>query len=110
MDDQVMKLLFDAQQAIDSILSFTKPIANFNEYKKNKLVRRAVERELEIVGEIMKRLRDKHPEISINGKDQIIGFRNRLSHGYDSVDDAIVWGILIRHIPVLKNEIDVLIG
>jgi uncharacterized protein with HEPN domain len=37
---------------------------------------------------------------------QMISFRNRLIHGYDSVDDAIVWDILVRKLPALGRQVD----
>jgi len=71
------------------------------------MLRRAVEREFEIIGEGLKRLRDAEPDIleTITAAHAIIGFRNRLAHGYDTIDDAIVWGIVQGHIPKLINDL-----
>jgi uncharacterized protein with HEPN domain len=77
------------------------------EYKKLLFdIKTAIERELEIIGEAAKRLRDEFPEVAeqISGLDKIIGFRNILAHGYDVISNEIVWKILEIHLPVLKKE------
>ena len=62
MERQISKFLGDIVKSIDSINSFTEQTKTFADYKNNKLVRRAVERELEIIGEAMKRLLQLNPE------------------------------------------------
>lgn len=73
------------------------------------MLRRAVEREFEIIGEALNRIEKIDGNISINGKRQIIGLHNRVIHGYDKIDDEIIWGIIVRHLPVLKNDVEKLI-
>jgi uncharacterized protein with HEPN domain len=70
------------------------------------MLRRAVEREFEIMGEALKCVDKIDPTINISSKRQVIGMRNRVIHGYDKIDDEIVWGIIIRHLPILRTEID----
>ena len=50
------------------------------------------------------------PDIPISEKHLIIGMRNRVIHGYDKIDDGIVWGAIIKHLPVLKKEIEQLLS
>lgn len=69
------------------------------------MLRRAIEREFEIIGEAMSRIVKLDEKINITTKKQIINMRNRVIHGYDKVDDAIVWGTIVRHLPVLKKEV-----
>jgi uncharacterized protein with HEPN domain len=71
----------------------------------NKMLRRAVEREFEIIGEAMSRIDKFNPEITISSKRQIISMRNRVIHGYDKIDNEIIWGTIVRHLPSLKKEI-----
>ncbi len=71
----------------------------------NKMLRRAVEREFEIIGEAMSRIDKINPEITISSKRQIISMRNRVIHGYDKIDNEIIWGTIVRHLPSLKKEI-----
>ncbi|GHT63396.1 antitoxin [Bacteroidia bacterium] len=106
MEIEVKKYLFDIQQSIISIESYLGEQRDFNLYMSNQMLRRAVEREFEIIGEAINRIEKISPEIEISQKKQIIGMRNRVIHGYDKIDDAIVWGTIVRHLPVLKTEID----
>ncbi|MBU2650095.1 MAG: DUF86 domain-containing protein [Bacteroidetes bacterium] len=110
MNDQLKKYLFDIKEAILSIESYFQGKKQFDIYSKEKMLRRAVERELEIIGEAINRLDRIDSSIEISGKNQIIGMRNRVIHGYDKVDDEIIWGIIIKNLPVLKKKVDDLLN
>jgi len=73
------------------------------------LIRRAVERELGIIGEAMNKILSLDDKIEIEHSRRIIDLRNRVIHGYDKVDNGVIWGILKRHIPKLSEEINKLI-
>lgn len=73
------------------------------------MLRRAIEREFEIIGEAMKRIEKLDSTISISGKRQIVSLRNRVIHGYDKIDNELIWGIIVRHLPSLKTEVDKLL-
>ena len=105
MNNEINKFLFDIQVSIESIENFLGKTRDFNIYKSNKMLRRAIEREFEIIGEALNQLDKLDPDIEISSKRQIIGMRNRVIHGYDKIDDEIIWGTIVRHIPVLKSEI-----
>jgi uncharacterized protein with HEPN domain len=60
---------------------------------------------LEIIGEAVNRILKKDDSFIINNAKQIIGTRNRIIHGYDTVSDDMVWSIVINHLPSLKDEI-----
>ena len=70
----------------------------------------AVERNLEIIGEAVKRLIEKYPGIKITNARRIIDTRNKISHGYDEIDNATIWGIIINHLPTLKLESESLLN
>lgn len=106
---EIYKYLFDIKESIDSIEKYLENKHNFNTYQRDKMLRRAVEREFEIIGEALNRIDKIDNTIAITSKRQIINMRNRVIHGYDNVDNAIVWGIIIRHLPVLKDEINALL-
>jgi len=106
MDNKVKKYLFDIKESIQSIESYLEDRRDFNIYRKNKMLRRAIEREFEIIGEAMNRIDKMDLEIKISSKTQIISMRNRVIHGYDKVDDEIIWGTIVRHLPTLKREIN----
>lgn len=106
MDSRVRKYLLDIQESIHSITTYLGEINDFFSYQKDKMLRRAVEREFEIIGEAMNRIIKIDPQIGITSKKQIIRMRNQVIHGYDQVDDGIIWGTIQRHLPILLNEVD----
>ena len=109
MSDKLKKYLFDIQESIVSIESYLGDKRNFYEYLHNKMLRRAIEREFEIIGEAMNRIVKIDSNIAISSKHHIIGMRNRVIHGYDKVDNEIIWGTIVRHLPVLKKEVNALL-
>lgn len=109
MDNNVKKYLFDLKESIESIESYLGDKRDFNIYIKNKMLRRAIEREFEIIGEAMNRIDKIDSEIKISSKIQIINLRNRVIHGYDKVDNEIIWGTIVRYLPTLKREITLLL-
>jgi uncharacterized protein with HEPN domain len=106
MEVEIKKYLYDIQESIDSIEKFLYGKHDFKIYAADKMLRRAVEREFEIIGEAMSRIEKIDPAIEISGKRQIISMRNRVIHGYDKIDNEIIWGTIVRHLPGLKAEID----
>jgi uncharacterized protein with HEPN domain len=105
MNSEIQKFLFDIQVSVESIETYLGEKRDFKLYKENKMLRRAVEREFEIIGEALNYIEKIDADIKISGKRQIISLRNRVIHGYDKIDDEIIWGIVVRHLPVLKTEI-----
>lgn len=69
------------------------------------MLKRAIEREYEIIGEALNRITKIDPDIEISDIRKIISLRNRVIHGYDIVDDTIIWGIIVKYMPILKKEI-----
>ena len=110
MDNEIKKYLFDIQESIDSIQKYLGDKRDFKVYISDKMLRRAVEREFEIIGEAMSRIEKLDSTIEISSKRQIISMRNRVIHGYDKIDNEIIWGTIVRHLPTLKVEIDSLLG
>ena len=72
--------------------------------------RRAVERNIEIIGEAMDRILKRDKLFQLPNSRKIVDTRNRIIHGYDTVSDEIIWGIVIKHLPALKAEIEKLLG
>ena len=95
--------------AIELIEEFTLGINDFNIYDKDRKTQSAVERQLAIIGEALNQLRKIEPNIEIENDTQIIGFRNRLIHAYDSLDNSIIWVIINKYLKKLKIEIQNLI-
>lgn len=72
-------------------------------------MKRAIERDLEIIGEAMNRILREDPDLQIENAKRIVGLRNQIIHGYDSVSDENIWGIVINHLPKLKTKVEKLI-
>jgi uncharacterized protein with HEPN domain len=111
MDNEVKAWLYDILNAIMEIDSFFIDIPKeFSTYKDDLRTRRAIERNIEIIGEALSRIITKEDAIRISNTRKIVDTRNRIIHGYDSVSDEIIWGIIINHIPVLQTEVKDLLG
>ena len=111
MDERILKWLFDIKLAIEEIDSyFESSEMDFFKYKENLMLKRAVERDLEIIGEAINRIVKRNPEFEdkITNAKAIIGLRNQVIHAYDNISDENIWSILINHLPKLKGEIDAL--
>ena len=103
---QEKKLLYDILNAIISIDMHLEGRRNFEEYKANKTKRRAVERELEIIGEAVSNLLKINPDISISYARLIVDLRNKIIHAYDNVNDIIIWKVIMKDMPVLQKEVE----
>ncbi len=106
MKREVKKYLFDIKTSIDSINEFIGEKRDFFDYLNNKMLRRAVEREIEIIGEAMNHILKISPDIKIDNARKIVDARNWVIHGYDKVDDVVLWGIISNHLPNLKIEVE----
>ena len=109
MNNQTRKLLFDVLESTNAIRDWCAR-RTFDEYISDRQFRRAVEREFEVIGEALARLRRINPALAntINQLNRVVDFRNRIIHGYDSVDDATVWGFVADRLPQLVAEVSTL--
>lgn len=105
MDDYINSWLFDIKTSIEEIDSFFPDGKVFEAYRNDLKTRRAVERNIEIIGEAMTRILKRSPEIPISNSRKIVDARNRIIHGYDEVSDDVIWGIIVNNLPVLKSEV-----
>lgn len=105
MNDKTRKLLFDVLDSGHAIREW-RAGRSFDEYFSDRKFRRAVEREFEIIGEALNRLSEEDADTAgqIPELPRIVAFRNRIIHGYDSVDDATVWGVIDQHLPLLVAQ------
>lgn len=107
MDNRINAWLEDILRSIDEIFDFLPNKRDFFEYKKDIKTKKAVERNIEIIGEAVNRIsKYKYSEIKIQNAKKIIGTRNRIAHEYDSISDEIIWTIIIKELPELKKEIN----
>lgn len=106
-DEYILKHLQDVLDAINELEGFFIDFPKrFDLFEKDRLRICAVERKTEIMGEAINRIRKKDPTFVIPNAKDIINTRNRIIHGYDSVETEFLWGLVIRHIPLLKKDIE----
>ena len=106
MNQRINKHLADIQECIEQIESFTGTLNNFYEFHDNIMLKKAVERNLEIIGESLNSILKSEPAIQITNARQIVDLRNKLIHEYDKIDDVVIWGIVKKHLVLLKDEIN----
>ncbi len=107
MDNKINAWLEDIERSINEIFDFLPKEKNFIEYQKDLKTKKAVERNIEIIGEAVNRIL-KHKDadkIQIKNTQRIIGTRNRIAHEYDAISDEVIWTIIIKELPELKKEI-----
>ncbi len=104
------KLLYDVLQAAKNLEQFGSG-KSIVDYHTDVLLRSAIERQFEIVGEALRRLSKDDPASAarVHEHQRIIAFRNILIHGYAEVDDRIVWDILQTKLPTLRREVEALL-
>jgi uncharacterized protein with HEPN domain len=111
MNDETRKNLIDVLQASEEIEGFVAGM-DLKAYQSSAVTQRAVERDFEIIGEALNRIRNTDSEVleRISEHRRVIGFRNILIHGYDVVDESIVWEAVRKHLPILVREINGIMG
>ena len=103
---EAKKYLYDIQQAAKRVADFTAG-KRFEDYHGNAMLRAAVERQFEIIGEALAQLAklDEKLAARLSERRRIIAFRNILIHGYTQVDDRIVWDIVNSKLPALRRQV-----
>ena len=107
MDDEIKTWLYDILQSINEIDSYydDKPRI-FKDYITDIKTKRAIERNLEIIGEAVNRILKKDKNVKLENAGKIVATRNRIIHGYDKISDDLIWSIVINHLPKLKTEVN----
>jgi uncharacterized protein with HEPN domain len=110
MQLEAKKYLYDIQQAVERIVEFTAG-KRFEDYRSNPMLRAAVERQFEIIGEALVRLVRLAESLAsrITEHRRIVDFRNILVHGYADVDDRVVWDVVQTKVPVLRRQVEALL-
>lgn len=103
------KFLKDIEQAGLNIDIHLEGRRVFSEYANNITKRRAIERELEIIGEATNNLLKTNPDFPISFARKIVDLRNRVIHAYDGIDEIIIWKVIMKDLPVLINEVQQLL-
>ena len=103
--------LFEIARAGELIVQFT-AARQLEDYLGDVLLRSAVERQFEIIGESMSRLARAEPTVATQIPDyrRIIAFRNILIHGYAQVDDRLVWDVVQSYLPQFRDTVNALMA
>lgn len=110
MTEQAKKYLSDIRTAIDRIQSFTIGLDTYEQYQDDLKTQSAVERQLGIIGEATGQYRKLNDAVLLEHIHQIVGFRNRIIHSYDSLDNTLIWAVLQNHLPLLSIQINRILG
>jgi len=107
---EVLKLLWDIAEACALMAEFTEG-KTYADYVSQKMLRSAVERQLEIAGEALSQVLRLEPDLAdrVTQARDIVAFRNRLIYAYGTIGHDIVWGIVQRDVPFLRREVDALL-
>ena len=106
MNIEIKTWLYDILNSINEIEGFLadKP-KDFTLYQTDLRTKRAIERNVEIIGEAMNRILNRDSTIEFSNSRKIVDTRNRIVHGYDTVSDEIIWSIVVKYLPLLQSEI-----
>ena len=107
MDESILKYLEDVRLACEDVEQFFVNYSNrFDVFSNDRLMIRAVERSAEIMGEAINRILKKEPDFSLPNARAIVQTRNRIIHSYEKVENEFLWGLVKRHIPDLKKDVE----
>ena len=105
MHPEIEIWLKDIELSIKEIHGFLPDKGTYADFQNDLKTRKAIERNIEIIGEAMSRIREIDPDILISDSRKIVDTRNRIIHGYDSVSADVIWLIVTRDLPILENEV-----
>ena len=102
------------QKYLEDVLTACKEVSSFFEnqpkhFKDDTLRQRAVERNVEIMGEAINQMLKRNPDVALTNAKAIVSTRNRVIHGYDSVTPEFLWSLIIKQIPLLQQEVETLL-
>ena len=105
MKHEIFAWLEDINRSIDEIYEFLLVDRDYFEFDKDLKTKKAVERNIEIIGEALNRILKVDPDIKITDSRKIVDTRNRIIHGYDAITSDILWMIIQKSLPILKEDI-----
>ena len=105
VNKDILVCLSDIERSISEIFSFLPGKLDFAEFQKDLKTRKAVERNIEIIGEAMSRILKINPQFQIEDARKIVDTRHRIIHGYDIVSEEILWAIIVNDLPGLQKQI-----
>jgi uncharacterized protein with HEPN domain len=109
MKHEIYTWLEDINIAIIQIYDFLPEDIKYSDFENDIKSQKAIERNIEIIGEALNRILKVSPDIAISDSRKIVDTRNRIIHGYDSITPDILWLIIKRSLPILRNEVSELL-
>lgn len=106
MTEKALKYLSDVLFAIELIENFTQQITSYNDYISDLKTQSAVERQIGIIGEAVNKFNALELTEFIHNASKIVSVRNRIIHAYDAIDNSIIWTIIKKYLPELKEEVN----
>lgn len=103
---KILKFILDIEsviQELEQVIEINSK--DYSKFSSNFMAVQTVERDLEIIGEAVRKITLIDASVSISSSKHIIGLRNMIGHAYDSIDPTLLWKILINDLLVLKGEI-----
>lgn len=105
MSDELKRYLEDVLHSISMIEKFKMVSPSFEQYETNAMLKSAVQWQLSVIGEALNNALKMDPTLSISNARKVVDMRNKLVHGYDEVEDTVVWNVIVKHLPLLKREV-----
>lgn len=109
MKDELKRYLEDVTHSIAMIETFRAQATTFQQYESNAMLKSAVQWQLSVIGEALNNALKMEPALTITNARKVVDMRNKLIHGYDDVEDNVVWNVIVKHLPLLKEEIQQLL-
>ena len=109
MKHEIYTWLEDINIAIIQIYDFLPANIKYSDFEGDIKTQKAIERNIEIIGEALNRILKVSTDIAISDSRKIVDTRNRIIHGYDSITPDILWLIIKRSLPVLQEEVSKLL-
>jgi uncharacterized protein with HEPN domain len=109
MKHEIYVWLEDIRNSIDEIYEFVPDNVSYSEFEEDLKTRKAVERNIGIIGEALNRILKVDPHINISESRKIVDTRNRFIHGYDTITPDVLWLIIKKSLPILKDEVEELL-
>src|ERR1043165_9768064 len=104
MSDELKRYPEDVIHSISMIEKFLSTASDFQQYEKNDMLKSAVQWHLSLIGEALSNALKIEPSLAISNARKIVDMRNKLIHGYDEIEDTVVWNVIIKHLPQLKID------
>lgn len=107
MQPKLLKYILDIESIILEIEAIKSKTKNdFTLFQKDIILQRAIERDLEIIGEAIRKIIEIQSDMNISSAKKIIGLRNIITHAYDTIESELIWAIIQRDIPKLADDIN----